>query len=96
MKRKPSIIQANKESFINPKIKQGLMPHEPIGGKSTNESKKEGLWIWVTFEQHRWIHDTQEGELYDRKLCELMQQTWLEKNDYDLNKWYSMFYQFYL
>ena len=92
--RKPSIIQSEKKSFLGGAT-SGLMPHEPIGGQNKRTSEKEGLWIWVTFEEHRWIHDTEDGELKDKELSELMEREWYKHTGKSKQEWYRLFYKHY-
>lgn len=92
--KKFSIIQSEKESIISGS-QYGLMLHEPIGGPNKRISEKLGLCVWVTLEEHRRLHDTHEGELKDRELSILCQKVWMEQNNNDRDKWYSMFYKFY-
>ena len=94
MKRSPSIIQTEKKSYLSGRT-DSLTPHEPIGNASRNASLKEGLWIWLTFDEHRWIHDTEEGELKDLELAAVMQETWLNHTGKSKQDWYRLFYKFY-
>jgi hypothetical protein len=92
--RKPSIIQTEKKSYLSGRT-DSLTPHEPIGGKNKRTSEKEGLWIWVTFDEHRWIHDTEEGELKDLEYSAIMQEAWLEHTGKSKADWYRLFYKYY-
>ena len=58
--RNHSIIQTKKESYLSGAT-QNLHRHEPIHGKNRQTSLEQGLWIYVTEEEHRWLHDTEEG-----------------------------------
>lgn len=93
--RKPSIIQSEKKSFLSGAT-SGLMPHESIGGQNKRTSEKEGLWIWVTFEEHRWIHDTEDGELKDKELSALMERKWYKHTGKSKQDWYKLFYKHYI
>jgi len=92
--RKPSIIQSEKKSYLSGKT-SNLCPHEPIGGSSKKTSEREGLWIWLTFDEHRWIHDTEEGENKDAELSHIMEQAWYEHTGKSKEDWYRLFYKFY-
>ena len=93
-KRNLSIIQSQKKSFLSG-VTQNLTPHEPIGGGSRQLSLQEGLWIWLTLAEHRWIHDTHDGELKDKELSALMQIKWLEHTGKNKKDWYRLFYKYY-
>ena len=76
--------------------------HEPVGNSSRKTSIQEGLYISITRQYHRWLHDTEEGELENYRLKCLMQRIWIENKlseGYTLeqarNEWYSKFYKYY-
>lgn len=92
--RKPSIIQNEKKSYLSGRM-DSLTPHEPIGGSSKKTSEQEGLWIWLTFDEHRWIHDTEEGELKDLEYAAVMQRTWFKHTGKSKADWYRLFYKYY-
>ena len=93
--RKPSIIQSEKKSFLSGAT-SNLTPHEPIGGKNKRISEKEGLWVWLTFDEHRWIHDTDEGELKDKELSAMMEHEWYKHTGKSKQDWYRLFYKHYI
>ena len=84
--RNPSIIQAEKKSYLSGRT-DSLTPHEPIGNSSRTTSVKEGLWIWLTFDEHRWIHDTKEGELKDKELSAMMEREWYKHTGKSKEDW---------
>lgn len=92
--RKPSIIQTEKKSFLSGAT-SNLTPHEPIGNSSKKISEREGLWIWLTFNEHRWIHDTEEGELKDKELSAMMEREWYKHTGKSKEDWYRLFYKHY-
>ena len=92
--RNPSIIQIKKESYLSRRT-DSLQPHEPIGNASKRISEREGLWIWLTFDEHRWIHDTEEGELKDAELSALMEREWYKHTGKSKQDWYRLFYKHY-
>lgn len=92
--RNPSIIQSEKKSYLTGRT-DSLTMHEPIGNASKKTSEREGLWIWLTFDEHRWIHDTEEGELKDAELSAMIMQRWLEATGNSLEDWYRLFYKYY-
>jgi len=103
-KRNPSIIQLfRKKSYIS-KIEYDIYPleaHEPIGNSNRKNSMEDGLWIWVTRNEHRWLHDTELGEQKNADLKELMQLSWMKKNypdDYEkgINEFRKRYFKSYL
>jgi len=101
-KRNPSIIQPeNKESFIS-EYTIHLDPHEPIHGKNRQLSMEDGLWIWVTREEHDRLHENEEGIKCNKELKKLMQECWMnhyhdeQTYDYKLNKFIERYGKNYL
>lgn len=90
-KKHPSII-SNYETWET----LTLDPHEPIGGKNRPLSIKEGLYIYIDRKKHRWIHDTEEGQLYNDKLKQQMQETWMEYNHKSEKDFIKLFGRNYL
>ena len=94
--RPPSIVP--KDLYSN----YGNDPHEPIGGGSALISIREGLYINITRAYHRWLHDTEEGEMENYRLKCIMQRIWIENKTQEgytkeqaRNIWYNMFYKYY-
>lgn len=92
--RKPSIIQSDKKSFLSGAT-SNLHRHEPIGNSNKKISESEGLWIYLTGDEHRWIHTTHEGELKDRELSALMEREWYKHTGKTKQDWYRLFYKHY-
>jgi len=78
-KRNPSIIQPFKKKCYFTGEKYDLDPHEPIGGTNRQQSMEHGLWIWVTREKHRWLHDTEDGQYANSNCKMIVQLEWFEK-----------------
>ena len=93
--RQHSIIQSNRESYLTGKTCGILDPHEPIGGHNRKISLKEGLWIWVTRDEHDWLHETEEGQIKDAELSALMEREWYKHTGKSKEDWYRLFYKHY-
>ena len=84
--RKPTIIQRSQESYLS-KSTQDLNIHEPIGAGNRRMSMAEGLWIYVTRDEHTWLHSTHEGELRNRQLKSIVQAMWFLNKSYEGYDW---------
>lgn len=95
MKRNPSIIQTEKKSYLSGRT-DSLEAHESLKGSSDRQiAIREGLWIWVTADEHRWLHHTEEGQKRDYEICAEQQRIWLEYTGKSREDWYRLFYKFY-
>lgn len=56
MKRKPSIMQDEKECFVTGS-KTGLDPHHIYHGCRRKAADEWGCWVWLRHDIHRELHD---------------------------------------
>lgn len=47
---------------------QPLERHHVLNGALRDFAEREGLWIWVTPEVHRWLHDTGQGVMIQKNV----------------------------
>lgn len=66
-----SIIQETKRSILDGST-IGLHEHHLFKGRNRNNSEKYGLKVWLTFEQHEFLHG-KDGHELDMKLMRLGQ-----------------------
>lgn len=45
-----------------------LHRHHVLNGALRDFAEREGLWIWITPEAHRWLHDTGMGVLIQKNV----------------------------
>lgn len=59
----PSIIQEYgiKQCYISKSFGEPLEKHHVINGALRDWADSEGLWIWVTPQVHKMLHNTKEG-----------------------------------
>ncbi len=80
----PSIIQTDgiKRCYLTGKWfgdgGEELEKHHVINGSKRDWADKEGLWIWVTPQVHRWLHSKAEG-VYTLKMLKIIAQLTYEQ-----------------
>jgi len=70
--RHPSIIQDEVACFFNNENTTHLVIHHCLNGIAyRHKCDEDGLWVWVSPEIHRYMHETAEG----RELLMLLKRT---------------------
>lgn len=78
--RRGSIMNGFDESKYSLTNEHGLLEaHEPIGGSSRRISIKEGLYLFTTRDQHKYLHENADGQLENKLLKSLAQKNWIDK-----------------
>lgn len=56
-----SIIQTGKYCYLTGNTKEQLHKHHIFNGPLRNWSEREGLWVYLSWSEHRKLHDTNEN-----------------------------------
>lgn len=76
-------------SFLSGKGGQLETHHVMNGAPFRKYADRYGLWVKLTPEEHRWIHDTADGRKYARLLKGMAQEVFEEQYSHSL--WLSFF-----
>lgn len=80
-------------SFLSGKGGQLETHHVMNGAPYRKYADRYGLWVRLTPEEHRWLHDTPAGKKYGRLLKGLAQEAFEERYSHAL--WLSFFHKNY-
>lgn len=59
-----SVMQKQKRCYLTNST-VGLEKHHVMNGTGLRDkAEKYGLWVWLTADMHRWIHNTPDGRKY--------------------------------
>ena len=64
-----------------------LERHHVLNGALRDFAEREGLWIWITPQQHRILHDTKQGVYMLKLLKKIAQLTYEKEHTHD--EWMS-------
>ena len=56
------------------RLGEPLEKHHVMNGALRDFAEEEGLWVWLTPENHRWLHDTGMGVNVQKNLLKLIAQ----------------------
>lgn len=80
-------------SFLSGKGGQ-LEKHHVMNGNPYREyAEIYGLWVMLTPEEHRWVHDTSQGRKYGRLLKAMAQEVFEEEFSHE--EWFETFHKNY-
>ena len=70
-----------------------LERHHVMNGPLRDKAEKYGLWVKLTPAEHRWLHDTSDGQAYARMLKAEAQKVFEEQ--YGRIRWMHEFHRNY-
>ena len=89
-----SIMQTQKRCYLTEST-VALEKHHVMNGTGLRgKAEKHGLWVWLSADMHRWIHNTPDGRKRARQMKAEAQRVFEETHTHA--EWMALFHKNYL